>query len=62
MPKGTDLGILQKAEAVEEIKEFPTMDARIPKEELSSEENEVINKMVKDLPNELTSEQKEQVR
>ena len=47
---------------MEEIKEFPTMDARIPKEELSSEENEVINKMVKDLPNKLTSEQKEQVR
>ena len=62
LPKGTDLGILQQAEAVEEIKEFPTMDARIPKEELSSTENEVINKMVDDLPNKLTSEQKEQVR
>ena len=31
---GTELGILQEAEAVEEIKEFPTMDAQIPKKNL----------------------------
>ena len=39
LPKGTDLGILQQAEAVEEIKEFATMDGQVLKDELSIEQN-----------------------
>ena len=56
------MGVLQQAEAVEEIKEFATMNGQVLKDELSIEQNEVIDKMVKDLPGELTGEQREQVR
>ena len=62
LPQGTELGILQEAESVEEIEKFPAKSARIWKEEISSTENEVINKMVNDLPDELTDQQRTEVR
>jgi len=62
IPKGMEIGILQEAESVEEIEEFPPRTARIKSEILSMAENEVIEKMVKNLPDELTDEQLSQVR
>ena len=62
VPKGTEIGILQEAESVEEITEFPPRTARIKTETLSADESEVIEKMVKNLPDELTDEQLSQVR
>ena len=62
IPKGTEIGILQEAESVEEIEDFPPRAARIKMETLSLAESEVIDKMVENLPDELTDEQQSQVR
>ena len=62
IPKGTEIGILQEAELVEEVEEFSKKIARISEENISLEENEVINKMMADLPDELTDEQRDKVK
>ena len=47
---------------MEEIEEFLSRSARILKEAHNSAENEVIEKMVNNLPDELTDEQRSKVR
>ena len=66
--KGTELGVLQAAEVVDEfqgteVENEPLIkDEQMVDEELSSPENEAIEKMMDNLPSELNDEQRSKVR
>ena len=61
VPKGMEVGIFQEAEAIEDIVECSPKVTKV-KDVLSSTELEVIGKMVSNLPDELTKDQRTQVR
>jgi len=59
LPKGTELGILQEIDSVEDA-EIPEED-RVDEEEVSESYKEVIRKMMSNLPEELSLEHRTQV-
>ena len=60
--KGTELGILQAAEVIDEFQEDEEEDEQWKDEKPSSLENEAIEKMLSNLPDELNEKQRSKVK